>query len=83
MPLILPRRDTREFSEESFGSVIAVEDAIFATFFDIENELHGESVFVWPLGVGGVFPISDEVTIVGGRVVSVHVDVDIEGFFCF
>ena len=56
------------FREEGFGLLVAMKDVALAAFFVIEHEGQGDAGIAWPVRVGRVGAVTDQVA----RVVSAH-----------
>ncbi|MNJ55768.1 hypothetical protein D3C77_512860 [compost metagenome] len=61
------------FRQELFGTGVAMQHAVFAAFFVIQHELHGDARAPGPLRVGRIAAIADEVAGIRKRgIVGVH-----------
>src|SRR5690606_8046396 len=56
------RRAPRQLVEVALGLFVAVEDALFGAFFDVEHELHCDARVVRPAGMGWVAGVAGKVT---------------------
>ena len=54
--------------EKCFGCRVTVQDAIFGAFFVVDNELHGNTCLIWPLGVRDISSVAAQVA----RIISVR-----------
>jgi len=50
-----------DLGEELFGARVAVQHAVLAAFFVVEDELQGHARAAGPLGVGRVLAVTDEI----------------------
>ena len=47
------------FGQKSFRCGVAMQHAIFCTFFVINHKLHGNTCASWPIGLGGISAVTE------------------------